>query len=41
MREISVIGDPTQASAALGGKLWQAVVDRVAAILSEIAETAR
>jgi creatinine amidohydrolase len=33
-----VIGDPTHASAALGRRLWMAVVERLAGILSEIAE---
>ena len=33
-----VIGDPTHASAELGDKLWEAVVDEVAAILQSIAE---
>jgi creatinine amidohydrolase len=33
-----VIGDPTPASAELGKKLWEAVVDEVAAILCAIAE---
>ena len=32
-----VIGDPTHASAALGAKLWEAVVDETAAILRSIA----
>lgn len=34
-----VIGDPTRASADLGSKLWRALVDEVAAILSDIART--
>ena len=33
-----VIGDPTHASAELGAKLWEAVVDEVAATLRSIAE---
>ena len=33
-----VIGDPTQASAELGARLWAAVVDEVARILKAIAE---
>ena len=33
-----VIGDPTHATAELGAKLWEAVVDEVAAILLSIAE---
>ena len=33
-----VIGDPTQASAELGARLWDAVVDEVASILWRIAE---
>jgi creatinine amidohydrolase len=35
-----VIGDPTHASAALGRRLWEAVVERVAEILQEIAREA-
>lgn len=34
-----VIGDPTHASAELGAKLWKAVVEEVALIFQEIAET--
>ncbi len=34
-----VIGDPTHASADLGARLWTAVVEQVALILSKIAET--
>jgi creatinine amidohydrolase len=34
-----VIGDPTHASAELGAKLWKAVVQKVASIFQEIAET--
>jgi creatinine amidohydrolase len=34
-----VIGDPTHASAELGARLWQAVVEEVALTLKEIAET--
>ena len=34
-----VIGDPTRASAELGARLWEAVVDEVAAILQSIAES--
>ena len=34
-----VIGDPTHASAELGAKLWNAVVEEVALVLQEIAET--
>jgi creatinine amidohydrolase len=33
-----VIGDPTQASAELGAKLWEAVIEEVALILKAIAE---
>ena len=33
-----VIGDPTQASAELGAKLWEAVVEEVALIFKAIAE---
>ncbi len=35
-----VIGDPTHASAELGARLWQAVVEEVAATLRSIAEDA-
>jgi creatinine amidohydrolase len=34
-----VIGDPTHASAELGAKLWEAVVEHVASVLNEIAHT--
>jgi creatinine amidohydrolase len=34
-----VIGDPTHASAELGAKLWNAVVEEVALVLQEIAGT--
>jgi creatinine amidohydrolase len=37
--ETGVIGDPTRGSAELGAKLWAAVVDHVATILKEVAET--
>ena len=33
-----VIGDPTHASAELGAKLWEAVVEKVAATFKSIAE---
>jgi len=33
-----VIGDPTHASAELGARLWDAVVEKVALIFKEISE---
>ena len=33
-----VIGDPTHASAELGARLWEAIVDEVAAMFRSIAE---
>jgi creatinine amidohydrolase len=33
-----VVGDPTQASAELGGRLWSETVERVAAIVEDIAQ---
>ena len=36
-----VIGNPTHASAELGAKLWEAVVDEVAETLRSIAEDSR
>ena len=33
-----IIGDPTQASAELGKKLWEAVVEEVALVFKEIAK---
>ena len=36
-----VIGDPTEASVELGGKIWSAIVEEVTTILKDIAEMSR